>query len=113
MNKPSSITFNVGAPTLGVRWLCHYFCGVSHVAHFPFWNDAKAQLRMILKTDSLPKPSSNTLNVGAPTFRPVAHPFRGEVFRSLGEVMPVEGKPSGIKGLSYNPRHCLREAVSQ
>jgi hypothetical protein len=64
----SSITFNVGAPTFGVRWLCHRSCGVSHATNFPFWNDAAIESSIPLKTKSFHKPSSNTFNVGAPTF---------------------------------------------
>jgi len=71
----SSITFNVGAPTFGVRLALtkegeqsSRFYGVSPAKAVPFWNDAKISSPMILKTISLQKPSSNTLNVGAPTF---------------------------------------------
>ena len=54
------------------------------------------------------QPSDFTLNVGAPTFcssasDTVARPFRGEVFQYLIEVVPMQGKPSGLKGLSYKP----------
>jgi hypothetical protein len=55
MNRPSSITFNVGAPT-------------SRSEIFPFWNDTPSDPSMNLTTNALHKPSSNTLNVGAPTF---------------------------------------------
>ena len=105
----SSITFNVGAPTFGVRFtlssegrLCRRFCAVSHPNAFPFWNDASGDRSMNLITNPLYKPSSNTLNVGAPTF-PVAHPFRGEAFHSEGNIAPYHPTPSGLKGLSYNP----------
>ena len=99
----SSITFNVGAPTFGVREQSSRFCGASHAIHSPFWNDAPPRPSMNLKTNYLVKPSSNTFNVGAPTLRPAAHPFKGEVFRSVGGIVLVEGKPSGPKGLSYKP----------
>jgi hypothetical protein len=71
----SSITFNVGAPTFGVRFtlssegqLCHRFYYLSHSTAFPNWNGSPARPSMALKTNYLVKPSSNTLNVGAPTF---------------------------------------------
>ena len=106
----SSITFNVGAPTFGVRFtlssegqLCHHFCDLSHSIVFPNWNDSPPRPSMTLKTNSLVKPSSNTLNVGAPTFQPVAHPFRGEALRNFAEAVSIEGKPSGLKSLSCNP----------
>jgi hypothetical protein len=99
----SSNTLNVGAPTFGVREQSSRFYGVNHTTEFPKWNDAKIKSPMILKTNYLPKPSSNTLNVGAPTLPPVAHPFRGEAFQNVAEVASIEGKSSGLKGLSYNP----------
>jgi hypothetical protein len=68
MNSHSSITFNVGAPTFGVREQSSRFYGASHITDFPFWNDPRVYPSMNLKTISLHKPSSNTLNVGAPTF---------------------------------------------
>ncbi|HET7108993.1 MAG TPA: hypothetical protein VFI38_19420 [Candidatus Acidoferrum sp.] len=81
MNAPSSITFNVGAPTFGERFTLSsegqqsfHFCGVSRSTEFPIWNDASSRLSMNLKTNHLVKPSSNTLNVGAPTFLPEAAP---------------------------------------
>jgi hypothetical protein len=103
----SSITFNVGAPTFGVRKQSFRFCGVSPTAPFPNWNRGPVAARMSLKTNYLVKPSSNTLNVGAPTFSSVAHPFRGEALQDLAEIASIEGKSSGLKGLSYN------SAVSQ
>jgi hypothetical protein len=66
----SSVTFNVGAPTFGVRWLYHRFYDPSHSTAFPNWNDSPGRPSMTLKTNYLVKPSSNTLNVGAPTFSP-------------------------------------------
>jgi hypothetical protein len=99
----SSNTLNVGAPTFGVRRLCRRFCCVSDTHAFPFWNATPIDLSMKLKTKSFHKPSSNTLNVGAPTFPPVAHPFRGEALQNLAELVSIEGKSSGLKGLSYNP----------
>jgi hypothetical protein len=68
MNLPSSITFNVGAPTFGGWRLCCRLYGVIRATQFPFWNGTSMKFLMILKTKSLHKPSSNTLNVGAPTF---------------------------------------------
>jgi hypothetical protein len=64
----SSDTFNVGAPTFGVREQRSRFCGVSYSTAFPFWNDGITHSSMPLKTNSFHKPSSNTFNVGAPTF---------------------------------------------
>jgi hypothetical protein len=108
MNRPSSNTFNVGAPTFST--VAHPFRGEdfhytgtpTRTAPFPFWNDSLDLLSMILKTNHLVKPSSNTLNVGAPTF-PVAHPFRGEAFHNQGKIAPQQRTPSGLKGLSYTP----------
>jgi hypothetical protein len=68
----SSITFNVGAPTFGMRQLCRRFYDVSRATRFPKWNSAFAMPSMNLKTNYLAKPSSNTLNVGAPTFSPTS-----------------------------------------
>jgi hypothetical protein len=74
MNAPSSITFNVGAPTFATvarPFRGEGFLGISESTRtmlFPFWNDAPRDLSMTLKTTHLAKPSSNTLNVGAPTF---------------------------------------------
>jgi hypothetical protein len=98
----SSNTFNVGAPTFGVREQSSRFYGARHTTAFPFWNDTSANRTMNLKTNQLVKPSSNTLNVGAPTL-PAAHPFRGEAFRTGGEYVLADGKSSGLKGLSYSP----------
>jgi hypothetical protein len=75
----SSITFNVGAPTFGVRFTLaregeqsyRFYC-VSPTTGFPKWNNTPAMPSMILKTNYLVKPSSNTLNVGAPTFSPTS-----------------------------------------
>jgi hypothetical protein len=72
----SSITFNVGAPTVGMRQLCCRYYGASPTTDLPKWDNTSAMSSMILKTDYLVKPSSNTLNVGAPTFSP-ATPCRG------------------------------------
>src|SRR4029077_2594576 len=75
MNSPSSITCNVGAPTFGVRLALAKegeqrcgFCGESRTTVFPNWNGGPFDASMNLKTNYLAKPSSNTLNVGAPTF---------------------------------------------
>jgi hypothetical protein len=114
----SRITFNVGAPTFGVWFtlssegqLCCRFCDASHATHFPFWNDASIESPMPLKTKSFHKPSSNTFNVGAPTFS-VAHPFRGEVFQGVDNIVLQQRTPSGLKGLSKRQPYS-REAVSQ
>jgi hypothetical protein len=64
----SSVTFNVGAPTFGVPEQRSRFYGPSLATQFPFWNDALDEPSISLKTNYLVKPSSNTLNVGAPTF---------------------------------------------
>jgi hypothetical protein len=79
----SSITFNVGAPTFGVRFtlshegqLWRRFYGAGHVTAFPNWNDAPVASSMNLKTNYWVRPSSNTLNVGAPTFFPTSA-YRG------------------------------------
>jgi hypothetical protein len=114
----SSITFNVGAPTF--LTVAHPFRGEEfhcvdtsiQAAPFPFWNDALPKILIALKTKSLGKPSSITLNVGAPTFSE-AHPFRGRVFRNAGNVVPDHRTPSGLKGLSYKLQHHSRGAVSQ
>jgi hypothetical protein len=90
MNSPSSITFNVGAPTFGVRWLCHRFCGVTRTTAFPIWNGVSCERSMNLKTSYLVKPSSNTLNVGAPTLLTEFVHF--DPFRTLAGL-----KPSGYK----------------
>jgi hypothetical protein len=90
MNKPSSNTFNVGAPTFGVREQSSRFYGVSRSNVFPFWNGVPNDLAMILKTNCLLKPSSNTLNVGAPTFSPKSE--------SRGGFTPPSSRPmaSGV-----------------
>jgi len=109
MNKPSSITFNVGAPTFGVRLALtkegeqgSRFYGATSVKRFPNWNDSSFEFSMTLATNALHKPSSNTLNVGAPTFS-VAHPFRGEAFHDEGDIALPQRTPSGLKGMSYRP----------
>jgi hypothetical protein len=114
----SSITFNVGAPTFPTvahpfRGEDFHYIGKSiRTAPFPFWNDAIPKILIALKTKSLEKPSSITLNVGAPTFSE-AHPFRGKVFRNAGNVVPEHRTPSGLKGPSYKLQHHSRGAVSQ
>jgi hypothetical protein len=64
----SGNTLNVGAPTFEVRGQSSRLCGVSLATQFPFWNDTTTKFLMPLKTNSFHKPSSHTLNVGAPTF---------------------------------------------
>jgi hypothetical protein len=76
-------------------------------APFPNWNDTVAGSSLALELNSFKKPSSNTLNVGAPTFQPAAHSFRGAALQNTAEAMPVKGKSSDLKGLSYS------SAVSQ
>ena len=34
--------------------------------------------------------------------RHVAHPFRGEAFHCVDEIVPSQREPSGLKGLSYS-----------
>jgi hypothetical protein len=75
----SSITFNVGAPTFGVRFTLSHkgqlwcrFYGAGHATAFPNWNDAPVGSSMNLKANYLVKPSSNTFSVGAPTFSPTS-----------------------------------------
>jgi hypothetical protein len=71
----SSITCNVGAPTFGVRLTLtkegeqgSQYSGVSRAFTFAFWNGASLEPSINLKTNYSIKPSSNTLDVGAPTF---------------------------------------------
>jgi hypothetical protein len=64
----SSITFTVGALTFRVREQSSRFYRVSPAKAVPFWNHYKIKSPVILKAISLQEPSSNTLNVGAPTF---------------------------------------------
>jgi hypothetical protein len=99
MNSPSSITFNVGAPTFGVWFtlssegqLCCRFSGESNITPFPNWNGAPGHPPINLKTNAFEKPSSNTLNVGAPTF------FVG-VLRLTDSHVLAGLKPSGYKPL--------------
>jgi hypothetical protein len=88
----SSITFNIGAPTFGVREQSSRFYGVNHTTEFPKWNDAKINSPMIQKTNHLVKPSSNTLNVGVPTF--------SVKVLALADSRVLAGlKPSGYKPL--------------
>jgi hypothetical protein len=108
MSIPSSITFNVGAPTFrmvgqpfrGEEF--HYASKPVRKESFPFWNDASTIFTMPLKTNFLHKPSSNTLNVGGPTFS-VAHSFSGEAFHDEGNIAQQQRTPSRLKGLSYRP----------
>jgi hypothetical protein len=111
----SSNTFNVGAPTFGVRFTLtkegersSRFYGVSPAGAVPFWNDAKIKSPMILKTISLQKPSSNTLNVGAPTFSPT--------FACWGGFTPPSSRSPVVADLKvghYVYQHGTRPAVSR
>ena len=107
----SSITFNVGAPTFGVQEQNSRFYGVNHTTEFPKWNDAKINSPMILKTKYLAKPSSNTLNVGAPT-------FFVRVLRLVDSRVLAGLKPSGYRplfvGAGLQPgQPSFRPAVAQ
>jgi hypothetical protein len=106
MNSPSSNTFNVGAPTFGAREQSSRFCNVILVAQFPNWNDTPGHPPMNLETNSLVKPSSNTLNVGAPTFSPYGM-CRG------GFRPPSSPLVTDLKVGHYNCQHAGRQAVSQ
>jgi hypothetical protein len=108
MNSPSSITFNVGAPTFGVRQICCRFCGVSYITTFPNWNGAPGHPPITLKTNSFEKPSSNTLNVGAPTFSRSSSCRGGFTPPSLHLPKVVD-----LKVGCYNFQRVVRPAVSQ
>jgi hypothetical protein len=97
----SSNTFNVGAPTFGVREQSSRFYDVSRIAAFPFWNHAPVDPSMTLKTNYLVKPSSNTLNVGAPTFSMGALLLDG--FRTLTGLKPGGCKPPIFVGAGFQP----------
>jgi hypothetical protein len=100
MSAPSSIAFNVGAPTF--RAVPHPFKGEDfryadksiRKESFPIWNDASTRFSMPLKTNSLHKPSSNTLNVGGPTF------FNG---KSSGPAFVVADLQVGQHDCRYLP----------
>ena len=87
----SSNTFNVGAPTFGVRELCSRFHRVSLMDGPDHSNAFSENAHNSLKIKFLHKPSSNTLNVGAPTFSPP--------FRCRGSYRPPSSPRLGLTGL--------------
>jgi hypothetical protein len=108
----SSITFNVGALTFGVREQSSRFYGVSHAKAFPIWNATSIDHSMKLKTKSFHKPSSNTLNVGAPTF--FAEFVHMDPFPTLAGLKPSGYKSPLFVGAGLQPgKPSFPAAVSQ